>query len=47
MNQDFTSALETLQDAQSKAIGAPKVTTLALRLLDVSDHRRHEAKMRR
>ncbi|XP_044045251.1 peroxisome assembly factor 2 isoform X2 [Siniperca chuatsi] len=25
MNQDFTSALETLQDAQSKAIGAPKI----------------------
>uniref|UniRef100_A0A3B4WU00 Peroxisomal ATPase PEX6 n=1 Tax=Seriola lalandi dorsalis TaxID=1841481 RepID=A0A3B4WU00_SERLL len=24
-NQDFTSALETLQDAQSKAIGAPKI----------------------
>lgn len=27
LNQDFTSALETLQDAQSKAIGAPKVTS--------------------
>lgn len=26
MNQDFTCALETLQDAHSKAIGAPKVT---------------------
>ncbi|KAM9314084.1 peroxisomal ATPase PEX6 [Pholidichthys leucotaenia] len=25
VNQDFTSALETLQDAQSKAIGAPKI----------------------
>uniref|UniRef100_A0A3P8TL71 Peroxisomal ATPase PEX6 n=1 Tax=Amphiprion percula TaxID=161767 RepID=A0A3P8TL71_AMPPE len=25
LNQDFTSALETLQDAQSKAIGAPKI----------------------
>uniref|UniRef100_A0A8C4HZT8 Peroxisomal ATPase PEX6 n=1 Tax=Dicentrarchus labrax TaxID=13489 RepID=A0A8C4HZT8_DICLA len=25
LNQDFTTALETLQDAQSKAIGAPKV----------------------
>lgn len=25
LNQDFTSALQTLQDAQSKAIGAPKV----------------------
>ncbi|KAG7220245.1 hypothetical protein INR49_018344 [Caranx melampygus] len=24
-NQDFTSALETLQDAQSKAVGAPKI----------------------
>ncbi|XP_058496719.1 peroxisomal ATPase PEX6 isoform X3 [Solea solea] len=24
-NQDFTSALETLQDSQSKAIGAPKI----------------------
>uniref|UniRef100_A0A4W6G6L5 Peroxisomal ATPase PEX6 n=1 Tax=Lates calcarifer TaxID=8187 RepID=A0A4W6G6L5_LATCA len=25
LNRDFTSALETLQDAQSKAIGAPKI----------------------
>uniref|UniRef100_A0A3B4Z062 Peroxisomal ATPase PEX6 n=1 Tax=Stegastes partitus TaxID=144197 RepID=A0A3B4Z062_9TELE len=25
LNQDFTAALETLQDAQSKAIGAPKI----------------------
>ncbi|XP_062244204.1 peroxisomal ATPase PEX6 isoform X2 [Platichthys flesus] len=25
LNQDFTCALETLQDAQSKAIGAPKI----------------------
>ncbi|KAM7419957.1 hypothetical protein PAMA_016861 [Pampus argenteus] len=25
LNQDFTSALETLQDAQSKAIGAPEI----------------------
>ncbi|XP_028266070.1 peroxisome assembly factor 2 isoform X2 [Parambassis ranga] len=25
LNQDFTSALETLQDAQSRAIGAPKI----------------------
>ncbi|KAK2918466.1 peroxisomal ATPase PEX6 isoform X1 [Channa argus] len=27
-NRDFTSALETLQDAQSKAIGAPKIPTV-------------------
>lgn len=27
LNQDFSSALETLQDAQSTAIGAPKVRT--------------------
>lgn len=28
LNQDFTSALESLQDAQSTAIGAPKVMSV-------------------
>ncbi|XP_040002914.1 peroxisome assembly factor 2 isoform X2 [Xiphias gladius] len=28
LNRDFTSALETMQDAQSKAIGAPKIPSV-------------------